>query len=71
MAVAAIDLSVIVPASEDARDRGCVCPSPEDCGSPTFPAVVLSCGGPLFDPLCPVHGRAVTAEVQRMIGARQ
>ncbi|WP_353429472.1 hypothetical protein [Paracoccus denitrificans] len=65
-----LDLNIIVPATEDARARGCICPEP---GAPvrSHSAALFVCGEHVFDPACPIHRHAVMAEVQRQFGRPQ
>lgn len=58
----------VVPGTEDAQAKGCVCPDLSHLG---VSGVLLVSGGHYFDPKCPVHRNAVLAEVQRIFGAAQ
>ena len=65
-----LDLMIVVPATPQAHALGCTCP--DAAAHPaTWPGAMLSCGGHLFSPDCPVHRQAVRAEVQRMFGRPQ
>lgn len=64
-----LDLTIVLPGTADALERGCTCPDPAD--RRTWPAVIFSCGGYVFSPDCPVHRYAVRAEVQRLLGVAQ
>lgn len=69
LAARPLSLGIVVPNTDDAKQKGCTCPDPAD--QSTWGAVMLQSGGHLFSPRCPVHARAVEAEVQRMMGWRQ
>lgn len=64
-----LSLDIVVPNTDAAKLKGCTCPDPAD--QRTWCSVMLQSGGHLFDPRCPIHARAVQAEVQRMMGGRQ
>lgn len=67
-AVTNLRLDVVVPGTTDAATRGCICPDRFHFG---LSGSLFACGGHLFDPACPVHRRAVLAEVQRIFGRPQ
>jgi len=65
--VTSLDLSIVVPGTIEALEKGCKCPvSPYHSAEPLF-----SCGGLFFSPFCPIHRKAVLCEVQRMFGRPQ
>lgn len=64
-----LDLGIVVPGTADAMAKGCTCPHTLQIAS--WPRALLISGGHGFDVQCPIHRRAVLAEVQRMFGRPQ
>lgn len=61
-------LNALVPGAPDTIAKGCICPDRFHFG---LSCALFACCGYLFDPACPVHRRAVLAEVQRTFGRPQ
>lgn len=66
---ATLDLGLVVPGTAEAVATGCTCPNTSQIAHWDKPLLIS--GGHGFDVECPIHRRAVLAEVQRMFGRPQ